>query len=239
MMAFLSTALIVFGVAGLAFGYVMIPGKRGGATFSGIPAVLIVAAVAAAALTFILAIVDHYDRRPNEHLYRMYYHWLSEAMLALLGVAVLLSSAQGIGLIKLPAVGSLAPHLPIYSDALKPYHPLLQTLKFATAVFAVLAILGGALGYWLRKEMPRTGIFLIALAMFGVSLHFLAETVDLYSLGIGHVMGGNGRNVAAQQNPSLFNAAVFTHLWIAAVTLVMSGFAMSAALLDRKFRFRS
>lgn len=65
-----AVVLGLYSVWGLAIDDIYIPGKRGGGIhFQGASAIMMGAAIILAAITFLIEIVDHYDRRNNEHWY--------------------------------------------------------------------------------------------------------------------------------------------------------------------------
>jgi hypothetical protein len=66
--------ILALGTLGLFKGELLLPGKRtsgpNGAALQGLPAWLMYGAMACAIGVLLLSVVDHYDRRNNEALYR-------------------------------------------------------------------------------------------------------------------------------------------------------------------------
>jgi uncharacterized membrane protein len=81
----LSLALVGYGAVGVLVDALWIPGRRtSGVVFSGIPAWLACSALCVGALGLLSVVVDHYDRRNNEHRYRDFQRmsrWLSSILL--------------------------------------------------------------------------------------------------------------------------------------------------------------
>jgi hypothetical protein len=70
---FLSAALLAYGTFGIYIDDLYIPGKRGrGLHFHGTSAWLMYAALVCAAAVLFALVVDHYDRRHNEHHYERF-----------------------------------------------------------------------------------------------------------------------------------------------------------------------
>ena len=68
--------LLLFTLAEFAIGYTFLSGKRGGVLLSGIPTFMVAFASLSLCLAAFLTIVDHYDKRPNEH------HYLKEVIIS-------------------------------------------------------------------------------------------------------------------------------------------------------------
>jgi hypothetical protein len=66
----ISTFLLVYGLYGLYKGEIYIPGKRGdGIYLDGLALWIMLAGLICGAIVFISVVLDHYDRRDNEHKY--------------------------------------------------------------------------------------------------------------------------------------------------------------------------
>lgn len=69
----LSAGILSYGIVGLCNDWIWIPGKRtSGLIMHGWAAGLMFCAMLAASLNLASVIVDHYDRRDNEHDYRRF-----------------------------------------------------------------------------------------------------------------------------------------------------------------------
>ncbi len=85
----LSACLIAYGGYGLYANDVFLPGRRGhGIHLQDEPAWLMVGALACGSLIMLSVVVDHYDRRDNEHRYRMFASRLKRLGLSLFLVAL-------------------------------------------------------------------------------------------------------------------------------------------------------
>lgn len=73
-----SLGLIAYGILGVVIDDVVIPGKRNSMHLHGLPAWLMALAMACAAITLIAVVVDHYDRRNNEPVYRRLENWVGK-----------------------------------------------------------------------------------------------------------------------------------------------------------------
>jgi len=87
-----SLFLIGYGAYGLWTNDLYIPGKRRhGIHLHGIPAVVMFLAILAAAAALLCVVIDHYDRRNNEHRYGAFALYAHLVGLALALLAVLLN----------------------------------------------------------------------------------------------------------------------------------------------------
>lgn len=93
----LGVTLFAYGVISIRADDFYLPGKRGrGFHLHGLAAWVAAAAVAVAAAVLILAIIDHYDRRDNEHDYVKALNVLKPVGWTLLGLAVVMELAVNI-----------------------------------------------------------------------------------------------------------------------------------------------
>jgi hypothetical protein len=67
-----SVVLMLYAAWGIWLDDVYLPAKRGGAHFQGAAALAMGLALICGAITFVIEVVDHYDRRNNEHWYDRY-----------------------------------------------------------------------------------------------------------------------------------------------------------------------
>lgn len=85
--------LLAYGIFSLRMDDFIIPGKRGAIHLHGLPGWVLFAALIVAAAAMASAIIDHYDRRNNESLYRSIEEWGTKAGSALFALAVGLNIA--------------------------------------------------------------------------------------------------------------------------------------------------
>lgn len=70
---FLSAIILVYGIYGLWMDDIIVPGRHGNNShLHGEPAILMFAAMCCAVLNMLSVVVDHYDRRNNAILYRIF-----------------------------------------------------------------------------------------------------------------------------------------------------------------------
>lgn len=88
-----ATFLLAYGIVSLRMDDFVIPGKRGAIHLHGLPGWILFAALIVAAAAMVSAIIDHYDRRNNESLYRNIEEWGAKAGAALFALAIGLNIA--------------------------------------------------------------------------------------------------------------------------------------------------
>lgn len=81
--------LFIYGIVGLYNGELWFPGSRGseGLTFSENTLTLILLAIFTGILNLLLPIIDHYDKRDNENVYRFFGRALTAISLFLIIIA--------------------------------------------------------------------------------------------------------------------------------------------------------
>lgn len=82
-----SLGLIAYGVLGVVIDDIVIPGKRSSMHLHGLPAWLMALAMVCAAITLISLVIDHYDRKNNEPIYRQIENWAGKLGWVLAGLA--------------------------------------------------------------------------------------------------------------------------------------------------------
>jgi hypothetical protein len=89
-----AVAILALGALGLFRGELLLPGRRtsgpNGVALQGLPAWLMYAAMACAVCVLLSSVVDHYDRRNNEGIYRRVAHVGKVAGWSLFALALLL-----------------------------------------------------------------------------------------------------------------------------------------------------
>lgn len=87
----LALALLAYGAYGLFVDDLYLPGRRSrsGVHLHGTPAWIMYGAFICAAAVLLALVIDHYDRRNNEHHYETFKHWAGRAGLAFFVVALL------------------------------------------------------------------------------------------------------------------------------------------------------
>ncbi len=88
-----SVALLAYGILGVVIDDLVIPGKRSSMHLHGLSAWLMALAIACAAVTLFAVVVDHYDRRNNESVYRRLERWAGKLGWVLAGLATGLATA--------------------------------------------------------------------------------------------------------------------------------------------------
>lgn len=82
-----SLGLIAYGILGVVIDDIVIPGKRTAFHLHGLPAWLMALAMACAAIWLLALVIDHYDRRNNEAIYRAIEEWARKLGWILAGLA--------------------------------------------------------------------------------------------------------------------------------------------------------
>lgn len=82
-----SVALLAYGILGVVIDDLVIPGKRNSMHLHGLNAWLMALGIACAAVTLLAVVVDHYDRRNNESVYRRLESWAGKLGWVLAGLA--------------------------------------------------------------------------------------------------------------------------------------------------------
>lgn len=238
MIAAFASVVFSYGAAGFAFGYVFIPGRRGGVVFDGIPAYLIATAILCCFAILFLLIVDHYDRRPNEHTYRAWYKGLFKAAIGIVIAAVALSLGEALRMYRLPFLPGFAADYSLYLPASASLHPTLHEAREWMTPILMAGVAVGMGGGLLHKKMPRAGLFLMGFMMLCMSVGMLMKTAEFYSEGAG-LMPRRLPNIRAYENPALFGASVFFHVSLILVMLCIGLAGMLAPFTKKISSFNS
>ncbi len=235
--------LIVFVFAELSFGYTYLPTKRGGILLSGIPTLMLAIAATALLAAAILTIVDHYDKRPNEKVYKTGRSACLKAVIILFIGAFLFEVTEKLlrqaGYNPFPSFHGIAHHYSLHSIELKVYaqylEPIIRRLKL---IFALLFFLTLALGYGTAKLLGKKGKQIAFLAagtgMIGLSLFWLL--VAIHNLMIGEVSMGSHNStqvILASNEPAKFNAVLLTHFSLAGFMLLTSVIVVVGVITKR------
>ena len=94
--ALLSLSIILYGSYGLYIDELWVPvAKRTSIVLSGVSALLMFIAILCAAVMFIAEVVDHYDKRDNEHTYYKVALYFKNIAYVVFGIAVIVGLSMG------------------------------------------------------------------------------------------------------------------------------------------------
>lgn len=226
-LAIAAAFLSLFALAEFATGYTFLPGKRGGVLLSGIPTVMIAVASLALCLAALLTIVDHYDKRPNEHHYRRVKSWCYKATFYLFIGAPFVEILEHIlrhkGIGVFPDFHGFARTFTFYSPDLQRFQsyidPLADMFLAIVGVSILLILLGMVLVKYFPRVPKRYGFLFGAWGFLGFWYVFLVSTVQDFLLG---EIATNGVVYSAINEPAKFNAVLLMHFLIAAFMLLAS-----------------
>jgi len=230
--------------AELATGYTYVPGKRGGLLLSGIPTLAIAASLVALCAACILTIIDHYDRRPNEDIYRANRRTCLKAAFWLFLVAPFLQLA--ISLLQLagvnvPTFHGIANQYTFYSSELQQYiryvNPVLDKglpIGLISALLCGSGLLVEKLspGHWKRSTAVLMGAGLLgfsSLLLAGATRSFLSGEVET---GRRHYQA----IVRADNDPAKFNAVLLTHFGVGGILFSASIVTLVFAAIPKPTR---
>lgn len=238
-----STFALAYGVAELAVGHTYVPGKRAGMILTGGPTLMIALAWLLFCVSSVLVVVDHYDTRDNEALYKRTRAWMVRAGAVLLVSAPMLE----IALIFVRVDGTAGPALyrgfvadvPMHAPGLamsvgriadQLLHGLVGYLFLATVGLFALIVLAEKLKARVVNEV-KAGV---GLAMLGsLSVLMLCEAARQFATGQVKV---HRHLVLALEHPAEFNAVLVTKAFGGVFMLLMCVAAL--ATLVRKWMGR-
>lgn len=231
--------LLLFTVAVLAMGHVFLPGKYGrGILLSGIPTLMIVFASLAVCLIAILTIIDHYDKRPNEHKYE------SIKITCIKIAAVLYLGAPFVEILEmilvhnnihlLPKFHGFAENYTFYSPDLQKYAPYIEPLTNSAGwlflAFFVLTLSGIGINKYYPTVSKRIVVVLTGLGMFCMSAAILFFSFEDFLSG---QTTDDDLVYKALEEPAKFNAVLLTNFVIGAFMMLASLYAVVAIITNR------
>jgi hypothetical protein len=240
--------LLVVG-AELATGYTYLPGKRGGLLLSGIPTLAIAASLIALCAACVLTIIDHYDKRPNEDIYKANRRIFLKAAFWLflaapfLQLAISLLQLAGVNL---PTFPGIANHYTLHSSELQQYVRYVNPVLDRALLIGLVSALLGGLGLLMEKLSPgqrkRSTAVLIGAGLLGLSSLLLASATRNFLSGEVETGRRHYREVVrAENSPAKFNAVLLTHFGIGGIlfsasiaTLVLAALPKPARRVRRK-----
>ena len=237
-LAFAVMLLLVFITAVLANGYTFIPGRRGGVLLSGIPTLLVALSALALCFAALLTIIDHYDRRPNEHHYRAIKYICFKSALYLFFAALFFEFSEFLlrssGIDIFPDFHGFAEHFTFYTPELERYIHYIQPLEhlamFIGVMSIVLVLIGGLIKKYFDGVFTRLALFLISLGLFGMATLFL----EIITMDFLHgEISANGVTYRALSEPAKFNAILLTNFIICAFLLLLSMAGIIGILTNR------
>ncbi len=220
---FSSIVIIAYASIGLAWGYLFIPLKRGGSIiFMGVPSLFLALALLLAAGTLVLQIIDHYDKRNNEHEYAI----LSRKFGALAWLCVVFGIVISISKVGSTSFEGFASAVPLDYLGLRSYESTLGLLKRKLLLFFFISVIFVLiLSFFGRRIFPRAVLLSICVMFFLMGL--LLECSVLQDAIDGHIKIRFRRapdiSVGAAEDPRLFKAMLYSH---AIIGLMMLGMAI-------------
>lgn len=216
-MTILGLLILQFAMVAAANGLVYLPGKRTEVMLSGLPTLLIVIASLALTAASALYVIDHYDRRPNEAVYRASMNKLGWLAFGLYVAAPLVETLM-------PSVSrTLAWHLDWFDlrpeavarlRALYPPEWRPGTMTFMAAIGALVLVgLLSKLHPPLQKSRLLTGMAGASFALLGGAwmVHLLAEVSG------GRLTSAHGKTLMiwSSADPARFQALAATYCTLA------------------------
>ena len=232
--------LLLFTLAEFATGYTFLPGKRGGVLLSGIPTFMVAFASLSLCLAAFLTIVDHYDKRPNEHHYQFFKSLCYKATLYLFIAAPFVELFEFIllhnGIDVFPDFHGFADKFTFYSPELHQYLSYIDPLIDMSLVVAGVAFVFIGVGLVLMKYIQGVakwfGFLFGALGFLGISFFFFAFTINDFLLG---EIESNGVIYRAINEPAKFNAILLMHFVVGIFMLLLSIVGVVGMITQRKF----
>jgi len=226
-----SAFVLAYCVAQLAIGYTYIPTRRGGILLSGVSTLFIAFSSMLFCTAGVSLLVDHYDERDNEALYRRARAWMLKVGLGFLVLAPVLELLLAIMFISAGheplTYRGFAADATLYDPALAGYresvaalsgHPVLIVVLVLTLLLAAIA--------WLSAKYRIPGMKgfqgLTAVALMGVvSVMCLLGAIEDFVAGEVS-LSRSGAVYTALDHPAQFNAILLTKSMAATVSLLFS-----------------
>lgn len=241
---------LAYCLAQLATGYTYMPAKRGGILLSGMPTVLIALSALLFCITAVSVVVDHYDERDNERLYKNARSWMSKTAFALLFFAPILELILGLLRVangrELFRYRGFAADVTLYSPALAQYRGDIESIaqsSLFSSLFVIAFVFGmlSALAIKFRIRGMATFNAVAGIAFLSmVSVMLLLSVADSFVSGEAST-GRRGRVYTALEDPAQFNAILLTEgltgfltlMFCAAAVLVMVKRGAGAFMSDQ------
>lgn len=229
---------LLFATAELFIGYTYLPGRNGGFLISGFPTLLLVFASLSLCLAMALTIVDHYDKRPNEHMYKqakkLCYYTTFYLVIAAPAVEFVNVIFLSFGIDIFPDVRGLASGFTFYSPAWKQYlvyvDPIVGEGLSVIGVSVLLLVVAFVIMQYYPQVPTRVWVLLGCMSLFGFFFIFLVATLqDIFS----GKLRVNGSVITAVVEPAKYNAIILTHLTISILMTLACLAAFLAIALNR------
>ena len=230
--------LLCFMTAILAMGYVFLPGKRSGVLLSGFPTLMIAIGALTLCAAIVLTIVDHYDARQNEHVYKAAKIFCYKITAVLFIGAPIIEILEAIllynGIDVLPNFHGFAENYTFYSPAFNEYSKRAEGLVDATSWVVLAFFVFGASGWAINKYLTTISKRVVVL-LFGISMLCLSFSILVFTLN--DFLSGETSNAdivyRAVEEPAKFNAILLTNFVIGAVMLLASMVAVVGLISNR------
>ncbi len=224
--------LLFFTVAVLAMGHVYLPTKQGGLLLSGFPTIMVSVGSIALCVAAVLTVVDHYDKRPNEHKYKTTKVLCYKVTAFMYVGAPIIEIIERILLYKgidlFPDFHGFAEKYTFYTPGLSQYGHYVDVLvKYDGWVILAFIIFAG-LGVGINKYFPGVSKRVVAL-MVGFGMLCLSYSVLLFAINdflLGEVEGDDAVYRVTDE-PAKFNAVLFTSfvwgvvMFMASITVIV------------------
>jgi len=205
---------------------------------SGIPTIMIALGSLALSFAALLTIIDHYDKRPNEHHYHSIKKILYKAAFFLIILAPLIEILESIMLLQgihvFPRFNGFAGNYTFYSPELNNYIPYIDALLENSLLIVGVSIMMIVIGVMLKKFFQDTSKKYIAILMLpgfiGMSYVFILFLIKDFLSG---VVEENSIVYTAVNEPAKFNAILLTQFIIAISMFLASFIAFIAVITNR------
>lgn len=232
-----AVGLLIYMCVGLSTGYTYIPGKRGGILLSAMPTFFIVGSASALFLSAMLTIIDHYDKRPNELVYKAAKRVLLKLALYLFIAAPLVGLAKDLlqlfGINIFPDLHGFAENYTLYSSDMNDYERYFDVILDNGWVVFLISVLAGFVGIIFIKRGSNKNRFsgaLVAFSMLGMSSLFLANSIQDFLSG---KIKFRHNIVYADQEVAKFNAILLTDFSLSGVMFTASVFVLVGVITGR------
>lgn len=206
---------------------------------SGIPTLMIAGAAFSLSVAAFLTIVDHYDKRPNEHHYQTikvicykaaFYLIISAPFVELFEFVLL---GQGIDIF--PHFNGFASDYTFYAPELKQYLPYIDALLEYGPYFggvSFVMLVAAAVSHRYSAETPtRINAILFSLSLFGLSCLMLLFLTQDFLVG---AVKEDGNVYMAINQPAKFNAILLTQ-FILASSMFLTSFVAFTGIITNRF----
>jgi len=231
--------LLIFSLAVFATGYVFMPSKYGGGfMLSGIPALLIALSSIILCVAVGLTIIDHYDKRQNEHVYlsmKKKCYWISGYLFVSAPVIEVLEMILRHSKVDIfSRFHGFAETYTFYRPQLNQYVGFFETILDVSIWYTVASTVLFCFGLIIHKyfkSVPKK-IVLLLLSTFFITISFSLVIFTLKDFMSGEVEGGRIVYTAIEA-PAKFNAVLLTNFALGLVMLIASIVGVLGLLLKR------